>query len=396
MPLVRPPPANPTTSTSTAQPPKRFPTIVECPRPNYVPNLNDWLQITFPRPFANFDLCPDCYNNSFKNTRYAQHISAFPPKPAEVSTACDFSNLWCRIAYAWLYMQDAPDLLTMASLSEMTPDADGVCPNLNLEDADVKKGEKPTVTRSWYCLFDPKTNSLVDDMTVCSDCIAHINHICPNLRGIFYPVENGQKLQATCDLMMLGTASTRSVEYLDQMIDLAEKTVQTGTRDVSPLVTFIKKWAPVPICKRGQNAVGDKHNYTLPSTVPEFTACEECYLNHIQPLRDSSPQLAILSQIQCSVPGPYGFTCDLYSPRLIQYFEDAVKTNDLQSLRQKLQARNTKLQDTKLRLEQMGQESQQLNMQAQMHQNMMQMQQISTMNQNLAWTATGYIAPPVC
>ncbi|KAH7396456.1 hypothetical protein BKA66DRAFT_409243 [Pyrenochaeta sp. MPI-SDFR-AT-0127] len=394
MPLIRTPPQIPTSSSSEAQHAKQLPTLGECPRPNFVAEHNDWLQIIRPIPFPDFDICPDCYNTSFRNTSYGPCISTVPPKPENVSTRCDFSDLWNRIAYAWLYTQNAPDLTLMGSVSEIQHDEDGACPNLNLEDTEVKKGGKPAVTRKWYCLFDPRTNVLVEDLTICADCVAHINLICPGLNGIFRPVDNGRKLLATCDLMMLGAGQARCVDYLDQIINVAEKTLQTGVRNVTPLVEYIKKWAPIPFCQKGSVVAGEKR-FTLPSTVPEFTACEECYTKHIRPLYSESPQPYILSQMQSSVASTGGFTCDLYSPRLQQYFQDAHSTNNLQDYRQKLVARNNKLQEVKLQLERMKQEYRQLKAQSEMHMQLMQMEQATAMSASLAWTTSSWSAPPI-
>lgn len=90
-----------------------------------------------------------------------------------------------------------------------------------------------------------------------------------------------------------------------------------------------------------------------------------------------------------------GFTCDLYSPRLQQYFQDAYTTNNLQDYRQKLVARNNKSREVKLQLERMKQEYQQLKMQSEMHMQLMQMEQANAMSTSLAWTMSSWSAPPV-
>lgn len=195
--------------------------------------------------------------------------------------------------------------------------------------------------------------------------------------------------------MMLGDGQARCVDYLDAIIDVAEATMKTGTRDVAPLVTHIRKWAPIPFCPK-YNVVENRTQYTLPTSVPEFTACEECYTKHIAPLRSKSPLPRVLSQLQSSMPiAGTGFSCDLYSPRLQKYFADAVTTNDLASYRQKLIARNNKLQETKLQLERMGQEHRQLQVQSDMHMQLMLNEARSAASQSLAWTMSSYQAPPV-
>jgi hypothetical protein len=194
---------------------------------------------------------------------------------------CDFSFLWVRLAYMWLFQQGQPDLSLLGEISSIQRDKDGICPNFNMEDTEVKKGGKPAVTRTWYSLRDPKTGSLVEEMTACSDCVAHINIIFPCLKRIFAPVADGQALLATCDLMTQGNGQQRCLEYVDKIASVAEITLETKTRDVTPLIDFVKKWAPVPVCQKGNSVKGEKQ-YCLSSMASEFTACEDCYLKHVE------------------------------------------------------------------------------------------------------------------
>ena len=400
MPLIKPPTpsSTPQASSSTT---KQVPPFAACPRPNFVEGKEDWLQITSPKHFTNFDICPDCYNTSFKPTAYAQFISPAPPRPQVVSTRCDFSDLWIRIAWAWLFSQGAPDLSLLGQVAEIQ-DSEGACPNL----AQISSGEssrdgdneKPSTTRTWYCLLNPQTGSLIEDLTVCSDCISHIYTICPCLRGIFAAAAGGQPCLATCDLMISGEA--RTLMYMDQIIDVAETTISTGTRDVEPLTSFVRKWAAIPTCGKFKRVQGQKC-YSIPTQVPEWTICEECYITHVEPLSTStsSPSSAsspspILPQISASpYPPPSGFTCQLYSARLQQYFADALSTSDLGGLRTKILARDRKLQETKQELERLKLALAQQRMQMKAHQDMALIAQQSAFSSSLAWQMGGGYKP---
>lgn len=374
---------------------EQFPALKPCPRSSFTEGHNDWLQITLRKPFPDFDICPDCYNIAFRPTRYAHCISLGPAKPKNVATKCDFSDIWSRIAYAWLFMQDAADLTIMGSLTRLQSDEDGTCPNFNLEDRDVRRGGKSTVTRRWYCLRDPRTNKSIEDLTSCSDCVAHVEWIFPCLKGIFELVAGGQKVQGTCDLMMLGNGQTRCLEYMDCIMEVAKKAVMTGVRDVAPLAEYLKKWAAVPVCKNGAMVAGET-NYSLPSSIPEFTACQECYMKHIKPMLSAPSRPEWLSMLKCStLPPDRGFMCDLFSPRLQQYFQEVCATNDVQTYRQKLNARNNKMQEIDIQLGRMKQEHQQLKLQAQSHMNMMQVERMRASTANTVWMTSGWIAPPV-
>jgi hypothetical protein len=395
MPLVRPPPLPPRPSSDSAAPQtKQSPTLGLCRRSKFTQGHNDWLQIKSPRPIPNFDICPDCYNTSFRNTRYASLISAGPAKLANSSCVCDFSFLWVRLAYMWLFQQGQPDLSLLGEVASIQEDKDGICPNFNMEDPEVKNGGRPTVTRTWYCIQDPKTGSLVEEMTACSFCVTHVNVIFPCLKRMFVPAVNGQRLQGTCDLMTQANGQQRCMEYIDQIASVAQSTLETKTRDLTPLIDFVRKWGPVPTCQQGKLVLGQKQ-YSFPSTVPEFTACEECYLKHIAPLYSNSPQPAILSHLEEKEPQNGGFLCDLYSPRLQSYFTDACRTNDISTFRQKLTARNNKMQEVEIQLGRMKQQIQQLKVQERMHRNQMIVAQSQARMSSMQWAVSGWSAPPV-
>jgi hypothetical protein len=394
MPLVRPPTQQSAASSygTGAQPQQA--TIKPCPRPNPTQGLNDWLVVTSPKPIPNLDICPGCYNTSFRNTRYDSCISPALKRSANYTVQCDFSQLWIRFAYAVLYVQGQPNLNLLGEMAAIQRDADDICPNFNLEDPEVKKGGKPSMKRTWYCLRDPKTGGMVEELTACSDCVIHINTIFPSLNHIFVPVADGQKLLATCDLMTLGDGQQRYLAYVDNIAEVAQHTLETRERDLTPLIEYARKWAPIPVCGQGKVVTGQKE-YSLPTTVPEFTACEECYTKHIAPLYTTNPQSPILSQIKAREAHPQGFMCDLFSPRLQSYWTDAVNTNDIQTFRQKLQARNAKMQEVDQQLGRMKQQYQQLTLQKNMHMNQMKIAQMQATSRNTQWMASGWIAPPL-
>jgi hypothetical protein len=294
----------------------------------------------------------------------------------------------------WLFQQGQPDLSLLGEVAGIQRDKDGVCPNFNMEDPEVQKGGRPAVKRTWYCLRDPKTGSMVEEMTACSDCVAHINVIFPCLRRMFAPIADGQALLATCDLMTQGNGQQRCLEYVDKIASVAESTLNTKERDVTPLIDFVKKWAPVPVCQKGKLVQGEKQ-YSFATMGSDFTACEDCYLKHVEPLYSNSPQPAILSQFRAEGPHPNGFMCDLFSPRLQGYFTDACRTNDLSTLRQKVQARYNKRQELDIQLGRMKQEFQQLKMQENMHMNQMRIAQSQARMASTQWSVSGWSAPPV-
>ncbi|KAL1795032.1 hypothetical protein ACET3X_006848 [Alternaria dauci] len=194
--------------------------------------------------------------------------------------------------------------------------------------------------------------------------------------------------------MTPGNGQQRCLEYVERIANVAESTLETRTRDITPLIDFVKKWGPVPVCQKGKLVTGEKQ-YCLSSMASEFTACEECHLKHIEPLYSSTTQPTILLQLKAEEPHPNGFMCDLYSPRLQSYFTDACRTNDLLTFRQKIQARNNKLQELEMQLGRMKQEFQQLKMQENMHMNQMRIAQSQARMASTQWSVSGWIGPPI-
>lgn len=393
MPLVKPNlPPRPSSSVDKQE--RLLPTFVQCPRSTFQEGLTDWYHITTPKKFSNLDICSTCYNATFRNTPYARCISPAPPKPKGMATQCDLSFRWNRAATFWLFFQGASDLSLLGNVAEMPHDRDGPCPNLNVQDLEVQKGGKPAVTRTWYCLSDPSDGSLIEDLTVCSDCVGRHNLIFSCLNRIFQPVANGQKVQATCDLLTGQNYGSRGDHYLDKIIETAAETLKTRTRDTRVLAEFVKKWAPIPICLKSQHVPQGAVSYTFPTSIPNYAVCQECYTCHILPLIESASPPPILRELRPNV-SPTGFVCDLYSPRLLQYFNDACASNDIRTYKQRILARESKMQEYNVKLEQMKLQYQQHNRQAEIYRIQSQMAKNTETVRVMQWSASAYYAPPV-
>lgn len=266
--------------------------------------------------------------------------------------------MWVRLAFKWLVTQRHPDLGLLVRLTELRKkierEGEGRCPNLDLENEQVKKKEKKAEVRTWYCLRDTETGGLIEDMTVCSDCVAHLSLIYAPVQNIFSAAVRGEKVLAMCDMWDRGYGNDRFWEYIDHFNAVAEMAVEMGRLDVAPLIEFVKKWAPIPYCRRASKVTG-VNCYKLPSVVSEWAACENCYLEHIEPLLSASPHAAVLSRIEKSkIPSPTPWKCCMYSPRLRQHFAEAMASNDLVAFNQKLQKREEKFAETMIKLERLN------------------------------------------
>lgn len=334
MPLVKPAlPPRPSGSTATQQKGQR-PNLAPCPRTTFATGQTDWYNITAPKTFAGVDICPSCYDATFSNTPYERCLAKAPPKSEQMATKCDHSDLWNRTATFWLFFQGASDLDLLGTVATLPPDEDGYCPNINMQYPEPQQEDRPTATRTWYCLTDPTTGALIEDLTICSACVARVNAIFPSLRGIFRPVANGQKVQATCDLLTAKNNGNRGELYLDKLFGVAMQHLETGSLDTRPLVDFVKKWASIPICMKGDSTAPGTQSWTFPTSIPYFAACQECYTSHILPLLESDNPPAILQEMKPN-SYPMGFVCDLYSPRLLQWFNEAVASSNIEAYKQR-------------------------------------------------------------
>lgn len=85
--------------------------------------------------------------------------------------------------------------------------------------------------------------------------------------------------------------------------------------------------------------------------------------------------------------------CDLYSPRLKAWFDDACATNDLQTLRNRIRERGAKFVEMRGKMEGLKMQYEQAKMQAEYHFGMMNIRQSSAMTQSLSWSVAGWSAP---
>ncbi|KAF1926168.1 uncharacterized protein M421DRAFT_218193 [Didymella exigua CBS 183.55] len=393
MPLVKPE-LPPRPSSTAAEQKGRSPVFAPCPRSAFATGDSDWYNIATPRSFQGVDICPSCYDATFRDTPYAGCLTKAPPMHKDTVKRCDLSDRWNRAATFWLFLQGAPDLNLLGTVAALPPDEDGHCPNVNMQYPEPQQEDRPTATRTWYCLLDPTTGSLIEDLTVCSACVARANAIFPSMRGIFRSVADGHKVQATCDLLTVNKDGNRGGKYFDKMVEVAQQSLQTGTLDTRPLTDYIKKWAPVPVCMQADPALPGTKSWTFPTSIPHYAICEECYTYHIVPLLESSHPPTILKELRPAV-WPSGFVCDLYSPRLIQWFKDACASGDLATYKQRIMAREAQAQEYKLKLDQLRIQHRQHEQQARLFSMQQHMARSQETVRAMQWNSSAYYAPPL-
>ncbi|KAH9815318.1 ser arg-related nuclear matrix protein [Teratosphaeria destructans] len=326
-------PSNAVATRSTTE----LPLLVPCPRKHYVTGHQDWLTLSGSHG-SNFDVGPICYEQCIAPTRYAHFFCKGPPKPENVSTCCDFGKYWVRIAwqYAWRAKHIDLSLLPVAASMYSANPQDGACPT------DPSSPIRPKAVRRWFTIRDPGTGDLLDDFTICSDCVSCLGTITPPLKNVFVPAAP-EPCQATCDLTGEGRRSHIYFEHLfDVAIAFQQQRCQPGT---SRLAAFIKLVASVPECQRRHN------NTAMPVygiiSVPGFAICPDCYQDAVKANVDRE-ELPLTHHI---VPRDFtSYVCDFYSPRMRQIWENCNRSNDPGSFTKLCQERNGKLAEIDPRL----------------------------------------------
>lgn len=336
------------------------PPFVACPRKDFTPGRQDWITLSDPR-FSDFDICPTCYQKCIAPTRYANQFKNSAPKPAEVSTCCDFASFWVRLAWQWLYKMSQPDV-SLLSIIGSVKSPDGPCPT------DATTFERKSAVRKWYTIRHPSTGQLLDDFTMCSDCVLHLESLLPPLKG-FFILASPYECEATCDLRGEGK---RTAKYIDLMIDAAALAIQQGRRDVTPLADYIALVASVPECGQAKGIANNRchminHN-------GEFITCEECYLEVVKPnLHTPGWPLARLFS-----PTPEhcddGAQCDIWSPHMREVWEEANKRNDFSWLETVYKERNAKNEELGAKLLPLRKRWNQLIQQKNMHSSLARVQ----------------------
>lgn len=390
------PPIKPTTSQLPGDPSKEGIKFMPCPRPNFETGHDDWY--TLPPPSHDVDVCPTCYDATFKDTSFGGCFSKATPKPEGMATRCDLADRWNRAATCMIFSQHAPHLGLLARVATLPGERDGDCPNLSKGHPVAVKGGKPAVSRTWYCLYDPIYGTLIEDLTVCSSCISRFKIIFPRLGDIFKPVSGGEHVQGTCDLLTAQNEhdGRRGEQYLDIFFEAEKKARETCIVDVRPIMYHVRKWARIPVCVQGDNIPQGATSYTFPLSMPNYAACEECYQNHILPHLNAVSPPPILKELRAT-KSPNGFVCDLYSPRLQQWFNDACTSGDLGMYSRRIRMREEKMQEYSRKLRELDLQHQQYERQAHLY--AMQMESARGMEavRALQFSTTNRypVAPPV-
>jgi len=328
MPRIKPPeplsPSNEAGNASADPPP-----FVPCPRMTPSSGNNDWLILTDSR-FTNFDVCPTCYEKCIAPTRYASFFQRSPPKPANMTNYCDFSIYWVRLAWRHLWQEQQSDVSLLAKVAGVDV-PEGPCPT------DATESERTPAVRKWFCVRHPVSGHMLEDFTVCSDCVLHLETMLPTFHGVFVPLAPTD-CQATCDLRGNGS---RTISYFTHIFDIHAAARKTGRRDITPLANYIELVASVPECRK-RDPTATKPYYVI-NTVFDFAICTACYQETVYVNLHKRNYPCIAEVTEGKSEGNY--ICDLYSPRMRQLWDEANERGDLAQFRRAAEERRRKFQE---------------------------------------------------
>lgn len=286
-----------------------------CQRSVAVAGYQDWYTIT---GLSHLNICPSCMNQ-IGSSRFRDYFIPSLPKPRDVKVRCSFSEHWTRLAWIQTIKKGHDNLDILYHMTRLPPGW-SPCPGRNAS------------TQTWYRVIDPRTGENVPKFTACSSCVRSLRLLMPVLRNTFRCQSTAS--QSICDLAV---DSPRFVQYLDLLDGAANECEYRGlaSPDHSKFVHYIRRKCDLRDCRRDRLIMSTWHYIT---DLPEFTICEDCYDDVVQPLAAAHQPIArMVSRSARLLPGPgptrcREASCQLYSPRMRARFRGAVLDDDYRLL----------------------------------------------------------------
>ncbi|KAK1845335.1 ser arg-related nuclear matrix protein-like protein [Colletotrichum chrysophilum] len=317
------------------------PDFPECPRKNGVVGCADWLSL--PR-CDNFNICPDCYNGVFLNTEFRNDFMPMLFRPMDKPIACDFGSIgWYHIAWLLTLKNRHTDLRLFYQVANVASKvtSSSPCP-----------GDR-RVTRVWYSLKNPYTQTTMPDFTVCHECAKTVEGLLPNLLGVFVTLHpSAQPTRSTC-AMHYNPDRKRFVMYFDALETTSDVALATAQPpNIAKLVSDIESLSVFTECCK-DNPVFDQ-NWHIMQYLPQFTVCGDCFDEVVAPqLKDGN---VIARNFYVKPQRLEDATCQLYSARMRAVFDKACRRNDPKYLEVKVLERQNMFVETYKRLSKLEQE----------------------------------------
>jgi hypothetical protein len=294
--------------------------LPSCPRSTPVTGYHDWYTVN---SASDLQFCPTCMA-ALGSSRFRDlFVPSFSDPRREIR--CAMSRPWLRIAFIQAVKQRRTPQEMTKLLHELShlPDSTMPCP-----------GKEFTI-RKWYQLIDPYDGSAVPGFEVCTACVRNVDLVFPQLAGVFTRSTSSLPQERGCNI---NTQGKRFLGYIEQLDKAATKVDTEYLRkpDIKDLVRYARRVANIRDCQRDGRYPSSEWHF-IPD-LPEFTVCGDCFEEVIRPIYDKPIAKEFHKRarfLPTSRESQGALTsCQLYSARMRKVFNDAVKDNDFEALKQ--------------------------------------------------------------
>lgn len=304
-----------------------------CPRTEPSSKYTDWYTM---EGISTFDICPSCYQGVFADTPFARYFSQTRLYERPTERFCDFgSSPWMRLAWLLTVKQRRQSLDLLRSLAKIT-ERERDCPG---------DRELGTDHITWYGISDPRDGIHVTNFAICTCDLRMVEELFPTMKGYFtrIPATTGPYALPSTYTCSLRVKSGRFPKYLGLLVELdTEAQTLNQHPHISRFVQLAHENAFKSECQR-EKPLFHKSWHFIPA-LPELTVCQECFeeliwphLTHSSSTPSTIPRL--FNRTIQPVPGENpetGSSCGLYSSRMRQIWDRAVKEEDFGFLEDKV------------------------------------------------------------
>jgi hypothetical protein len=191
-------------------------------------------------------------------------------------------------------------------------------------------------SRRWWHLTDPRTERPVENFDICSACVRNIDLVFPKLQYAVFDRPKDKKEEVK--ICNLNTENRHFLPILTELERLSDRTKDAPRhKDFQDFVDYVRRLSRNRQCAK--DALLATSSWHFIPELPEFTVCEECYEEIVWPQRDRpvaremSRTLKLVPKLRQNSILP-GTSCQLYSTRMREIFQDAVNRSDFSSLKQ--------------------------------------------------------------
>ena len=286
-----------------------------CPRSDFVIGYSDWSSLS---TVPDSSICPTC-REGIEDAGFEGRFMPSRSTPGDYPIRCDLSVPWIRMAWLLGFQGEARhEDMVRALVAVFTHEKP--CPG-KLESAG-----------DWFRVYDTERGDHVPSFGTCASCTRCLEIIFPNLKGAFH-LDNSSTGSAKrkCDLAAESFRFARYVDLLEEISKHAES--HQREPDMTRFVQLATRMASIRECGKDNQYRGLPWHF-IPH-LPDFTVCEECYLDVVWPAVTTGSEVAAQFNQSPQIPPSTStnLSCQLYSARMRDIFQSSCRRNDFATLR---------------------------------------------------------------